>query len=110
MTTLEIKHQVPVTVETVQIQLPYYYQTGKYCKHYCCITEEKALIRMYQIAGWHIETKFFDDEDDIVSHLQSEMKDPTYCTLDKDLFETKFTQAHRDIYYTLNHYLRPDEK
>jgi hypothetical protein len=110
MNTLEIKHQVPVTVETMNIELPFFFSTGKYLKTFFCMTEERTLITIWDLNGnWSVSTRSYKDNTEAAERIKKEMDQDNYEQLTTDAFEEQFTKAHRDLYYALNHHLKPIE-
>lgn len=110
MNTLEIKHQVPVTVETTNIELPFYFSTGRYLKTFFCMTEERTLITIYDLNGnWSISTRTYEDDSAAAVRMKNEIDQDNYVQITSDEFEEQFTKAHRDLYYSLNHHLKPIE-
>jgi hypothetical protein len=111
MNTLEIKHQVPVTVETKNIELPFCFSTGRYLKTFYCMTEERKLITIYDLNGnWHVSTRSYKDDTEAAERLKKEIDQEHYLEITPDEFEESFTKAHRELYYSLNHHLRPNEE
>jgi len=88
--TIEVKHKLPVTVDTVQVTLPFFYKCGKYAPHYCCMQPDGNLVQVYSQGGyWHIEVTPHDDADEI------------------SVFHHKFSESHREVFYMVNPQLRP---
>jgi len=106
--TIEVKHKLPVTVDTVQVTLPFYYKCGKYAPHYCCMQPDGNLIEVYNNGGyWHMEVSPHDDADEIADRLEREFCDPEYATIDEAVFHHKFSESHREMFYMVNPELRP---
>jgi hypothetical protein len=107
---IEVTHTAPVRVGTTQITLPHYYISGDYTKFYCCMTEDMKLIQVYAHKyACNIETKSYDDEQDIAFRLEREMRDKLYEPIDEAVFMHKFSEAHREIFYVANPKLKPIE-
>jgi hypothetical protein len=110
MNTLEIKHRVAVTVETNNIELPFFFSTGRYLKTFFCMTEERTLITIYDLNGnWSVSTRSYKDDTEAAEHLKKQMDQDNMLRITSDEFEEQFTKAHRDLYYALNHHLKPIE-
>jgi len=86
--TIEVKHKLPVTVDTVQVTLPFFYKCGKYAPHYCWVQPH-------------------DDADEITDRLEREFCDPEYAPIDEAVFHHKFSESHREVFYMVNPQLRP---
>lgn len=107
---IEVTHTAPVHVGTTEITLPHYYINGDYVKSYCCMTEEMKLIQVYAHKyACNIETKVYDDKDDVAFRLQRDMRDKFYEPIDEAVFMHKFSEAHREIFYVVNPQLKPIE-
>lgn len=107
---IEVTHKAPVRVGTTQITLPHYYIDGDHVKFYCCMTEDLKLIQVYHSKyACNIETKQYDGEDDVAFRLERDMRDKLYEPIDEAVFMHKFSEAHREIFYTANPKLKPIE-
>jgi hypothetical protein len=107
---IEVTHTAPVRVGTTQITLPHYYISGDYTKFYCCMTEDMKLIQVYAHKyACNIETKVYDNHDDVAFRLEREMRDKLYEPIDEAVFMHKFSEAHREIFYVANPKLKPIE-
>jgi hypothetical protein len=107
---IEVTHTAPVRVGTTQITLPHYYISGDYTKFYCCMTEDMKLIQVYAHKyACNIETKVYEDHDDVAFRLEREMRDKLYEPIDEAVFMHKFSEAHREIFYVANPKLKPIE-
>jgi hypothetical protein len=107
---IEVTHTAPVRVGTTQITLPHYYISGDYGKTYCCMTEDMKLITVYHyIYGCNIETKSYDEEQDVAFRLERDMRDKHYEPIEEAVFMHKFSEAHREIFYIANPKLKPIE-
>jgi hypothetical protein len=107
---IEVTHTAPVQVGTTQITLPHYYIDGEHLKTYCCMTENLQLIKVYHSNyACNIETKQYDDTDDVAFRLERDMRDKLYEPIDEAVFMHKFSEAHREIFYVVNPKLKPIE-
>ena len=107
---IEVTHTAPVQVGTTQISLPHYYIDGEHLKTYCCMTENLQLIKVYHSNyACNIETKQYDDTDDVSFRLERDMRDKLYEPIDEAVFMHKFSEAHREIFYVANPKLKPIE-
>jgi hypothetical protein len=107
---IEVTHKAPVHVGTTQISLPHYYISGDYVKFYCCMTEDMKLITVYHHKyACNVETKVYDDQDDVAFRLERDMRDKLYEPIDEAVFMHKFSEAHREIFYVVNPKLKPIE-
>lgn len=74
------------------------------------MTENLQLITVYQSKhACQIETKQYDDKDDVAFRLQRDMRDKLYEPIDAAVFMHKFSEAHREIFYVANPQLKPIE-
>ena len=105
---IEVQQAMPAMVTTTQVTLPFFFSAGTYTKQYCCMTAERVLISVTcsQYAK-HIETRQYDDLDEVADRLAIEMRDKLYAPIDEAIFHHKFSEAHRELFYTLNPELKP---
>ena len=74
------------------------------------MTENMQLIRIYHSKyACNIETKQYDDKDDLAFRLERDMRDKLYETIDAAVFMHKFSEAHREMFYVANPQLKPIE-
>lgn len=107
MSTIEIIHEETKQVGKTEIKLPFYYAAGKFSKHYCCFTEEGKLVQVfYNTVGVNMDTYQYDLED-IGRRIQKDMLDDLYAPIEEAVFQHHFSNAHRELFYALNHQLRP---
>lgn len=107
---IEVTHTAPVHVGTTEITLPHYYICGEHVKLYCAMTENMQLITVYQSKyACNVETKQYDEKDDVAFRLQRDMRDKFYEPIDAAVFMHKFSEAHREIFYIANPQLKPIE-
>jgi hypothetical protein len=107
---IEVTHTAPVRIGTTEVTLPHYYIDGEHLKTYCCMTENMQLIRIYHSKyACNIETKQYDDKDDLAFRLERDMRDKLYETIDAAVFMHKFSEAHREMFYVANPQLKPIE-
>jgi len=107
-TTIEVKHKVPTTVQVSEVTLPFYYKSGKYAPHYCCMQKDGNLVEVHWQGGyWHIHVTPHDDADEIADKLELEFCDPLYAPIEEAVYMHKFSEAHREIFYMVNPQLRP---
>lgn len=107
---IEVTHTAPVQVGTTQVTLPHYYIDGEHLKTYCCMTENLQLIKVYHSKyACNIETRQFDDTDDVSFRLERDMRDKLYEPIDAAVFMHKFSEAHREMFYVANPKLKPIE-
>jgi hypothetical protein len=106
--TIEIQHTAPAVVRTEQVQLPFFYVCGSYSKTYCCITEDKTLIQIrYNDLCIAMDTWQYEEDSDIASRLEKDMREKYYAPIDEAVFHHHFSTAHRELFYKVNHKLRP---
>lgn len=106
--TIEVKHKVPTTVHTTEVNLPFYFTAGKYVTQYCCMNEDGNLVTISKNGGyWNIQVTPNDDADEIANCLEREFCDPMFAAIDEALFHHKFSEAHREIFYMVNPQLKP---
>jgi hypothetical protein len=107
---IEVTHTAPVQVGTTKVTLPHYYIDGDYVKFYCCFTADMKLITVYHTPyGCNIETKCYDNEQDVAFRLERDMRDKLYEPINEAVFMHKFSEAHRQIFYVANPQLKPIE-
>lgn len=109
--TIQIRLQVPTTVDTFEIKLPYYFTSGNLVKSFCCMTEEFTLIELYQSKGHmiSIDVHHYDDQDEVITCLERCMHNQNYQVIDESVFHHHFSEAHRNVFYAVNHKLKPIE-
>jgi hypothetical protein len=106
--TIEVTQTAPAIVTSTKVTLPFYFTAGTYTKQYCCMTAERVLISVTCSSyAKHIETRQYDDLDEVSNRLAIEMRDKLYAPIDEAIFHHKFSEAHRELFYTLNPDLKP---
>lgn len=109
MTTVQIQHRIPTTVETTDVSLPVFFTTGRLSKSYCCMTAEMKLINLRNAGGYiSIDVTSYDDIEDVKYRLEREFSEAFFDIIDEAIFQHKFSEAHRDIFYVVNPQLRPN--
>lgn len=105
---IQVRHRIPTTVATTEVALPFYYITGKYSKYYHCLTDEFQLITVWVHNGFlSIEARHYEDMDEACSHLAAVFADMNYNECEAAIFDHKFSEAHRELFYALNNKVRP---
>ena len=108
MTTIQIQHRIPTTVETTDVSLPVFFTTGRLSKTYCCMTAEMKLISIHNNGVYlNVDVRGYDDLDDVTFRLEREFSEPFFEIIDEAIFHHKFSEAHRDIFYVVNPELKP---
>lgn len=106
--TIEVTQTAPTVVGTTQVTLPFYYTCGSYSKFYCCMTEDLTLLVVYNSKfGAQIEAKIYDDQESVSFRLENDMRDKLYARIDEAVFQHKFSEAHRELFYFVNPELKP---
>jgi hypothetical protein len=110
MTTIEVTHTMPALETKTSIQLPFYFTSGTYSKFYCCMTAEMVLVTIHNgNYGQYMETKKYDDMDSLASRLSNEMRDKLYAPIEEAVFQHKFSEVHRELFYSINPELKPKQ-
>lgn len=108
--TIEVTHTMPALETKTSITLPFFFTSGTYTKFYCCMTADKVLITVYNGQfGQQIETKKYDDEEEVASRIATEMRDKLYAPIEEAVFQHKFSEAHRELFYSINPELKPKQ-
>lgn len=103
MTTLEIKHRVLTTVDSTNIQLPYYWSHGKHAKSFCVMTTEFTCIDIRVGSVYlQIDSTQYDDSDDATYSLERSMMDETFERIDEAVFMHHFSLCTRKLYDLAN--------
>jgi len=107
--TIQIRLQVPATVDTFEIKLPYYFTSGNLVKTFCCMTEKYTLIELYERKGHNIQIDVhqYDDQDEVITCLERSMHNQNFEQINEAIFHHHFSEAHRNIFYAVNHQLKP---
>jgi len=107
--TITVHHKIPVTVESNEVQLPFYFTTGNYVKSFCCMTADLVLIDMH-INGTYanIDTHKYDDVEDVATRLEREFCSINFEEIDEAVFMHKFSEVHRELFYFVNPKLKPN--
>jgi len=107
-TTIEVTQTAPAIVTSTKVTLPFFFTAGTYTKQFCCMTAERVLISVTNTQyAKHIETRQYDDLDEVANRLAIEMRDKLYAPIDEAIFHHKFSEAHRELFYTINPELKP---
>ena len=110
--TITIPTRATTVIGTTEIKLPFYFTCGDYSKSYCCMNENYVLIHVYSIGDdrvMQIETKQYEDADEVAYRLERESRDKHYAPIDEAVFMHKFSEAHRELFYRANPQLKPIE-
>ena len=103
MTTLEIKHRVLSTVDSMQIQLPIYWSHGKHAKSYCVMTSAFTSIDIRVGSVYlQIDSTQYDDAEDATYSLERSMMDETFERIEEAVFMHHFSLATRQLYDLAN--------
>jgi len=109
MTTVQIQHRIPTTVDTTDVSLPCYFTTGRLSKNYCCMTAEMKLINLRNAGGYiSIDVTSYDDLEDVKYRLEREFSEAFFEIIDEAIFQHKFSEAHREVFYVVNPQLKPN--
>jgi hypothetical protein len=106
--TVKIQHTAPAVINTTEVTLPFFYICGTYNKNYCCITESFTLITVrYNDIYINMDTIQYEDSEEVAGRLEKDMREKLYTPIDEAVFHHHFSAAHRELFYKLNHNLRP---
>jgi hypothetical protein len=111
MTTLSIKHRVLTTVDTTEVTLPFYYTTGQLSKSYCCMSADFKRTSVF-INGnsMNFDVTTYDDAEEAASSIAWDVKNyENFTIIDAAVFNHKFSEAHRELFYCVNPQLKPTE-
>lgn len=110
MTTVQIQHRIPTTVDTTEVSLPVFFTTGRLSKSYCCMTAEMKLISLHSAGAGYlsIDVRAYDDVDDVKFRLEREFSEAFFEIIDEAIFQHKFSEAHREVFYVVNPNLKPN--
>ena len=110
--TVFITKQVLQPVEALTVQLPFYYVSGIYFKHYTLITADRNLISFYRngssisLDTWQYSQ---DDDESLSNRIGKDMGTELYEPIEESVFLHMFSEAHRDLFYQVNPNLKPIE-
>jgi hypothetical protein len=108
--TIQVPMFANTQVGTTEIKLPFYFTSGDHVKSYCCMNEQFNLIIVYRIGhSVQIESKHYDDADDVAFRLERESRDKLYAPIDEAVFMHQFSEVHRELFYRANPQLKPIE-
>lgn len=107
--TITVQHKVPVTVESSEIKLPFYFSSGNLAKSICCITAEFVVIDMH-VNGTYgtLDTQRYDCAEDVADRLEREFCNVNFQEIDASVFMHKFSEFHRELFYLVNPELKPN--
>ncbi len=98
MTTLEIKHKVPVTVETAYLTLPFFFSIGQYSKMYFCVTADKKIIGVSPFSAYKgIHVHEYQTDTQMSEQVYQYMNSSDYAQVDEAIFHHHFSIANRHI-------------
>jgi len=98
--TIEVKHQVPVTVETTYVELPYYFTTDYYthAEQVFAIREDFSLTTVYFNDGYvSMSVKMLGSEEKVSEFLESHFKSNKVTQITKEQFKETLTKSYNAI-------------
>jgi hypothetical protein len=106
--TIEVQQVAPTVVGTTNVTLPHYYVCGTYQKNYCCITEQMVLIQIRMNSVYaNVDTCKYEDAEEVSARLEKDMRERLYEPVDAAVFQHKFSEIQREIFYMVNPQLKP---
>jgi hypothetical protein len=111
MTTVSIKHRVLTTIDTTEVTLPFYFTTGKLSKSYCCMGADfKRTSVFINGSNMSFEVDTYDDAEEAARSIAYDMENyEQFTIIDAAVFNHKFSEAHRELFYCVNPQLKPTE-